>query len=170
MRTRHVLPDGTAVVLRPIAAGDKEELQRGLHRLSAEAVHKRFLAPKPRFTAAELRYLTEVDGKDHAALVAELDDESGTIVAVARYVRLDDQPETAEAAIVVADFLQRQGLGTAMAESLAASAVGHGIRRFTATTLGENVAAHRLMAKLTDQLERRQVDAGTADLGSEIVA
>ena len=82
--------------------------------------------PKARFTKAELRYLTEVDGHDHVALVAESERWPGTIVAVARYVRLDDDPDTAEAAIVVADMLQGLGLGTLLAERLAAAATVHG--------------------------------------------
>ena len=123
MVTRHVLSDGTRVTIRPIAASDKQELQDGLHRLSDETVQRRFLVPKARFTKAELRYLTEVDGHDHVALVAESDRWPGMVVAVARYVRLDDDPDTAETAIVVADALQGLGLGTLLAERLAAIAV-----------------------------------------------
>ena len=36
-------------------------LESALQRLSPDSRHKRFLAPKPRFNSAELRYLTEVD-------------------------------------------------------------------------------------------------------------
>ena len=36
-----------------------------------ESVQRRFLTPKRSFSRAELRYLTEVDGRDHVALVAE---------------------------------------------------------------------------------------------------
>jgi RimJ/RimL family protein N-acetyltransferase len=152
MVTRHVLSDGTAVAIRPIAAGDKQELQDGLQRLSDEAVQRRFLVPKVRFTKAELRYLTEVDGHDHVALVAESERWPGTIVAVARYVRLNDDPDTAEAAIVVADELQGLGLGTLLAERLAAAATVHGVRRFTAEMLGDNRPAQRLMELLTARL------------------
>jgi RimJ/RimL family protein N-acetyltransferase len=152
MVTRHVLSDGTTVTIRPIAAGDKQELQDGLHRLSDETVQRRFLAPKVRFTKAELRYLTEVDGHDHVALVVESERWPGTIVAVARYVRLSSDPDTAEAAIVVADALQGQGLGTLLAKRLAVAASVHGIRRFTAEMLGDNRPAQRLMELLTAEL------------------
>ena len=59
------------VLIRPIRADDKRMLTDGLRRLSDESVHRRFLMPKPSFSRAELRYLTEVDGRDHVALVAE---------------------------------------------------------------------------------------------------
>lgn len=170
MRTRHVLGDGTAVVVRPIEPEDKEALQLGLHRLSAESVQRRFLAPKPRLTRAELRYLTEVDGHDHAAFVAELADEPGTLVGVGRYVRLTEQPEVAEAAIVVADFLQRRGLGTLLARALATTAVGHGIERFTAVMQGDNAAARALMDRLVGELERRQSPTGTLEASGDLPA
>src|SRR2546423_10261447 len=59
-----------------------------LAHLSEESRRLRFLGAKPRFTGAELRYLTEVDGCDHYALVAQLADDPLAIVAVARFVRL----------------------------------------------------------------------------------
>ena len=65
------LPDGAQVVIRPIRAEDKRMLSDGLRRLSPESVQRRFLTPKRSFSRAELRYLTEVDGRDHVALVAQ---------------------------------------------------------------------------------------------------
>ena len=79
-------------VIRPIEPGDKELLVNGLRQLSEESIRKRFLAAKPRFTQAELRYLTEVDGVNHIALVAVLEDDPDQLVAVARCVRLPDRP------------------------------------------------------------------------------
>ena len=64
------LLDGTTVFVRPIAPEDKPLLVAGLRPLSPETAMKRFLSPKVRFSAAELRYLTEVDQHDHIALVA----------------------------------------------------------------------------------------------------
>ena len=46
-------------------------LEDGLRHLSKESVQRRFLTPKSSFSRSELRYLTEVDGRDHVALVAE---------------------------------------------------------------------------------------------------
>jgi GNAT superfamily N-acetyltransferase len=155
MVTRHVLSDGTRVTIRPIEASDKQELQDGLHRLSDETVQRRFLVPKARFTKAELRYLTEVDGHHHVALVAESERWPGMVVAVARYVRLNEDPDTAEAAIVVADALHGLGLGTLLAERLAAVAVVHDVRHFSAEMLGDNHAAHRLMDRLQERLQTR---------------
>ena len=163
-----VLSDGTRVRIRPIRPRDKAELTAGLGRLSEASVHKRFMSPKTHFSAAELRYLPEVDGHTHAALVAEETAHPHRIVAVARYVSLSDEPGTADVAIVVGDAIQGQGLGSVLAAHLAEVAVREGIRRFSATMLGDNRAAHRLMAHLTGHLERRGVAAGQSEVVADL--
>src|SRR3712207_4506966 len=130
----HRLSNGLQVFIRDIRPEDKAELQEGLKRLSVETVHKRFLAAKPRFSSSELKYLTEVDGHNHIALVA-VSVTTGRIVAVARAVRLHDEPDTAEWAIVIADPLQGQGLGSRLIAELAARARAEGIEHLTATML-----------------------------------
>jgi RimJ/RimL family protein N-acetyltransferase len=165
------LPDGAPVLIRPIRADDKRMLTDGLRRLSDESVHRRFLTPKRSFSRAELRYLTEVDGRDHVALVAE--HPSGParrLIAVARFVRLAEDPHAAEVAITVADDWQGRGLGSLPSERLAVEARRLGIRRFTATMAANNVPAHRLMARLTDHLEQHHVGSGVDELVLDIAA
>jgi RimJ/RimL family protein N-acetyltransferase len=165
----YTLTDGTEIEFRHIRPDDKENLETALARLSPESRQKRFLAPKPRFNAAELRYLTEIDGFDHVAIVATLADDPDAIVGVARYVRLRDLPDTAEVAVVVGDRHQGQGLGRELGRRLADEARACGIRRFTATLLGDNVAAHRLFHAISDRLEGR-VEGGTRVLTADIAA
>ena len=164
------LDHGTRVVIRPIRPGDKERLAAGLRNLSDESIRKRFLAAKPRFTTAELRYLTEVDGVNHIALVAVLEDDPDVLVAVARCVRLPDRPGTAEMAIVVGDPLQGQGLGRELARRLADAAVAVGIRRFAATMLGDNEAARRLMRTFSARLEEARISGGLREVLVELAA
>jgi protein lysine acetyltransferase len=166
----YTLPSGSRVLIRPIAADDKDKLARGLRQLSDESIRKRFLAAKPRFTRGELRYLTEVDGTNHIALVAVLEDDPDQLVAVARCVRLPDRVATAEMAIVVGDPWQNQGLGRAMATALADAALAVGIRRFAATMLGGNEAARRLMRTFARRLEEGQVHGGVREVLVELAA
>src|SRR4051795_5893198 len=119
------LDDGTEVFVRPIRATDKARLAAGLTRLSETSRQQRFLGPKPRLTTAELRYLTEVDGHDHYAVVA-VDPHTNDLVASARWVRLPSDPQAAEAAVVVCDELQGKGLGKNVARMLADAARGGG--------------------------------------------
>ena len=165
------LPDGAPVLIRPIRADDKRMLTDGLRRLSDESVHRRFLTPKRSFSRTELRYLTEVDGRDHVALVAEQPSgPSRRLIAVARFVRTADDPHAAEVAITVGDDWQGRGLGSMLSEQLAGEARRLGIRRFTATMAADNVPAHRLMARLTDHLERHHVGSGVDELVLDLAA
>jgi acetyltransferase len=164
------LNDGTVVRLRPIRSDDKALLSDGIAHLSDETVHRRFLSPKRHFTAAELRYLTEVDGHDHVALVAEDPREPGPLLGVGRFVRLAEDPEAAEIAILVADPFQGQGLGSLLGAELARAAAAEGVRRFTATMLADNRPAQALMAKLTGHLERHHVGRGATELVAPLAA
>jgi RimJ/RimL family protein N-acetyltransferase len=138
------LPDGRVVAIRPIRADDGERLRRSHERLSAESRYRRFLASKPYLTAADARYLVDIDGCDHYALVATVAEPDGeAIVAVARFVRLPDEPRTAEFAIVVGDAWQRQGLGGELLGRVADAAVTRGVERFYAMIMADNVAIQR---------------------------
>jgi protein lysine acetyltransferase len=165
------LKDGTRVLIRPIEPGDKRKLANAFGHLSAETVHRRFLSPKPRLSAAELRYLTEVDGDDHVAYVAVLADRPEWLVAVGRFVRLLEDPATAEFAIVVGDPWQNKGLGKRLASLLARDAVAHGVRRFTAFTLADNVPAQRLIETIAQRLTYRSDASGPVrELVGELAA
>jgi RimJ/RimL family protein N-acetyltransferase len=141
------------IALRRIAPADKNALVAGLGRLSERSVYQRFLSPKPRLTAHELRYLTEVDFQDHYALVAVLAGAPDVVVGVGRWVRDRSAPTDAEIAIVIADDLQGRGVGTALGGALADAAVARGVERFTASMLPSNTAAHKLFTKISSRLE-----------------
>ncbi len=141
------------IQLRRIRPEDKDALVAGLGHLSERSVYQRFLAPKPRLTTSELRYLTEVDFVDHYALVAVLARSPQVVVGVGRWVRSTASPADAEIAIVIADDLQGRGVGTQLGRALTDAARARGIERFTASMLPTNQAAHRLFAKISSQLQ-----------------
>ena len=164
------LGDGTRVVIRRIRPGDKRMLAKGLALLPEETRRRRFLGAKPRLSARELRYLTEIDGESHFALVAVLADRLDHVVAVARYVRLGAEPTTADAAIVVGDPWQRKRLGSRLAVMLADAARERGIRRFSATMLSDNPAALALMGTLTRRLEHGPHAGGVREVVADLAA
>ncbi len=156
------LSDNTLVFLREIRPNDKDELAAGMAGLSEESIQKRFLGPKPYLSAAELRYLTEVDGYDHYAIVAV--DEDDRIRAVARFVRLADDPLAAEAAITVCDDLHGRGLGSLLARRLSDAARDRDVERLTATIASQNRAALKLMAKIDERLSGAPVGSSVTEL------
>src|SRR4051794_20929256 len=120
-----------------------------MDHLSPESRRARFLTAKPRLTSAELRYLTELDGLDHYALIAVLAERPDLLAGVARFVRSADDPLAAEVAVVVGDPLQGKGLGRTLGLRLADAARARGVRRFTATMLSDHVAAPRPLPPLS---------------------
>jgi acetyltransferase len=164
------LRDGTAVLIRPIRPDDKALLRAGVACASPESLRRRFLTPKPALSQRELSYLTEVDGRDHVAFVAVAMDEPRRLLGVGRWVRLADDPQTAEAAVIIADAVQGQGLGRIIGLRLADEARWLGIKRFAATILDENVAARRLMRTLTERLEQGPGAGGVHELVGELAA
>jgi RimJ/RimL family protein N-acetyltransferase len=148
------LRNGTDVAIRPIRPDDGPRLQESYEQLSVESRYQRFLALKSHLSDDDLHYLVEVDGFEHVALVATPIDNPDTIIAVGRFVRLRDDPQRAEFAIVVGDQFHRQGLGSELLARLRDRARRRGIERFTATVLADNIAAHRLLRGLNGQLAR----------------
>jgi protein lysine acetyltransferase len=165
-----VLENGLDVTIRPIRPDDKELLVAGLRLLSPESQYKRFLSPKPHLTRAELRYLTEVDGVGHYALVAVERDTPRHLVGVGRFIRDPERPDTAEFAIVVGDHYQGQGAGRALGSLLVDAARDRGIRRFTARTLEENAPAQRLIAGIGEHLEYVHCGDGSREIVAELAA
>jgi hypothetical protein len=140
------LTDGTEVTLREIRADDKELLAAGHARLSEKSRLKRFLASKPKLTASDLRYLTEVDGVNHYAVVALV---GGDIVGVARWVRLVGEPESAEAAV---------------------AARRRGVKRITASVMSDNPPAEALMRVIAARLTDAGHHHGVHELVAELAA
>jgi GNAT superfamily N-acetyltransferase len=161
------LTDGTEITIREIRADDKELLAAGHARLSERSRLRRFLGSKPRLTSSDLRYLTEVDGVTHYAVVAIT---GGDIVGVARWVRLVDDPLEAEAAIVVGDPLQGKGLGKILARELADAARARGIRRIRASLLSDNPPAMALMRVIGQRLTDGGHDHGVREVVAELAA
>jgi RimJ/RimL family protein N-acetyltransferase len=136
----------SSVTIRPIDPGDQEGLATFFSRLSDESRRRRFLGPKPKLSARELRFLTEVDQCKHVALVAVTAD--GAIVGVGRYATWHDSPDRAEMAFAVVDEWQGRGLGTRLGNQLVARARTSGIAALTGSTFATNTPAKALLKKL----------------------
>jgi GNAT superfamily N-acetyltransferase len=160
------LRDGTPVLLRLLRPTDKELLRAGFELLSPESRYARFFAPKTSLSEDELRYLTEVDHEDHVAIGAASErDGEQTGLGVARFIRLADRPETAEAAIAVADGAQRKGLGRLLLLRLVAAARERGIERFRFEVLASNTGMAALIAEIAPE---RTIETAAGALSIEV--
>lgn len=146
---RLTLADGRHVVVRPVLAWDAEAEQAFVRGLSPAARQQRFHVALHELPPDLLRLLTEVDHRDHVAVVAEsLDDEDEPlIVADARYV-LGTGGADGEFALAVSDRWQRVGLGSALLRSLARHAARRGVHRLHGEVLRTNAPMLSLMRRL----------------------
>lgn len=140
------LDDGTGITFRPVSPSDKPLFVEGLKALSADSRYRRFFRHIDSFTDQELRYLTEVDGKDHVAWIAVVTiDGREHGIAVGRWVRLLDDPRVAEPAITVVDDFHGKGIGKTLLWLLAREAIANEIGAFRAWVIGDN---HPMLAIL----------------------
>ena len=96
-----------------------------------------------------MRYLTEIDYRDHMAWIAlDPSDPSEPALGVARYLRIEGEPDVAEAAVAVVDSHHGRGLGTLLLGLLAVSATQNGIQHFRAYVLAENAPMLRIFLEL----------------------
>jgi GNAT superfamily N-acetyltransferase len=144
-----VTPSHSSIQVRPIEPSDKAELAAAFGRLSPESRYRRFFSPRGALGERELRYLTEVDHQDHEALIA-VDPGSGEGIGIARYVRLENRPDTAELGVVVSDDRQGEGIGSLLLQRLAAAARANDIERFSALILEDNRPMLNLIKELGD--------------------
>jgi RimJ/RimL family protein N-acetyltransferase len=156
------LSDGQRILLRPVRPSDKRMLLDGFERLSPDSRYARFMAPKSTLTERELRYLTEVDGRDHFAIGAIrkhlVSKPEG--VGSARFVRLSDQPDTAEPAVTVLDSFHGKGLGSIMLQRLIEAAWERDVRWFCTELLADNTASRRMIEALSPDVTFRHSGDG----------
>jgi RimJ/RimL family protein N-acetyltransferase len=145
-----------------IRPDDREVLRSALQRMSPESRYRRFLAPLGELSDEMLRYLCEVDGVNHVAIVAttdSLDLKTEEPLGVARFVRIEDEPEVAEVAITVGDWFQGRGLGKLLLATAAEAARERGIRKFRGEVLGSNAPVRHLLQEVG--AEAKQTPEGT---------
>lgn len=154
------------VRLRDIQPSDKPRLTRFHDRLSAETRYRRYHAVKGALTRGDLRYLTEVDGHRHVALVAQ--DADGELQAVARAVGpLEGDPSRAELAVVVADDVQDGGIGRELVSALLRRACAEGYERIVLEVQADN---HRALRFFQGLGARQLVSHGSVlQLGIDVV-
>ncbi len=156
------LLDGTRALLRLVTPGDARILAEGFLRLSDGSRYTRFLAPKPRLTDEELRYLTDVDQVRHVAIGAVRidDDEPSTHgMGIARFIVLTDEPGVAEAAVAVADDCQGRGLGRLLFLRLCAAAIERDIAVFRCHLMASNKGMKALIESIAPDREI-QIESG----------
>jgi acetyltransferase len=157
------LKNGSQVVIRPIRPEDEPLMIRFHQALSERSVYLRYFQSLKLATRTGHERLTRIcfiDYDREMALVAEYRDGSGgnpEIIAVARLSKLHGVSE-AEAAALIRDDFQHQGLGTELYRRLIAVARQEGIARVISTMLAENREMRGICQKLGFRLRGEPED------------
>lgn len=157
--------DGGELVVRSIQPGDRSLLAAFVDKLSPSSRYRRFLGPKESLAEGELTWFTDLDHHDREALIALDGDE---LVAVARYIRLEDRPQVAEVAVTVADDWQLRGVGTALLGGLIERAKDEGVTTFVASCLADNVAMIALLRDLGQSIRKIGGGAGVLEFEMDL--
>lgn len=151
-----MLKNGETVYFRFLKQKDKEWIKVGYKSLSYKSKYFRFISPPREISEKDLRYLTEIDFKNHVAIVAVAVRESGKLpLGVARYIKLSESPCPAEFAITVADPYQNMGIGTIFLKLMVEHARNNDVSCLIGYVLNENQAMLRILEhyKTTRQKE-----------------
>ena len=136
---------GHRLLLRHVIPADKECLQQGFEQLSPASRRLRFLTNMRRLPEQYLSYLTEIDNINHLAWGAKDLDHHLQGAGISRYIRLPEEPKTAEFAVTVLDTYQQKGIGRVLLALLIHSALEHGIYHFRGFLNRDNAAIQALL-------------------------
>src|SRR5215210_434399 len=150
-----------AILLRPLAHGERRPVLEVFAGLSERSRRLRFLGSKPRLLERDVEWLADVGCCGREAVVA-VDEDTGATVGLARFVRDADAPE-AEIAFEVVDAWQGRGLGRRLVQELRSLALEQGVLRFRALIAHGNRPAFALVGGLGEELVRRY-DGGAIEL------
>jgi RimJ/RimL family protein N-acetyltransferase len=157
------LRDGAPVAIRPVRGTDAPLIADLFARLSLHSRRMRFLTARSRLSAAELHHLTNVDHRDHEALLALSGDGRG--IGVARYIRDPQDRHAAELAVTIADDWQGRGLGTELLARMSDRARQEGLHRLTALVAAENGAMIGLLRSARARLTSRGNGVAEYEIG-----
>lgn len=149
------LGDAT-ITFAPITPAAKSLIQAAMRRLSPESSRRRFFTVRRQLSERELARFTELDGWDRFAIGALAHARGAPVegIGVARFARLADRGDVAEAAVVVVDAWQGRGIGKLLLRALARAAFARGIVRLRGVVLPDNQPMLGLLSRHAPGLAR----------------
>ncbi len=137
--TTVTLKDKTKVFVRPIRPDDEPMMKEMFYSFSERTRYLRFHGPMKALPHNRLQVFCNVDYSEEMALISIVGEPGEEdVVAVGRYLH-DAADNTAEVAFTVRDDWQGKGLGTLLFSHLVTIGREHGIEKFIAEVLPENV-------------------------------
>jgi len=159
------MADGSRVTIRPTLPQDADLQRQFFRSLSPQSRYRRFMTGFDELPEVLVERFASIDYRRHLALLGEVFEGGREImIAEARYVVDEHDPETCEFAITVADDWQANGLARTLLDRLERQAAASGLRRMAADTLLANVAMIGLATRAGYSVEASREDADLARL------
>lgn len=153
-RRAEVVTSRGPVLLRPVVPTDLAGIDRFVRRLSPASRFARFHSGLHHLSTRQLAGMVDVDHHERETILA-LD--GRTVVGVSQLLLVSGLAEVelaeVELAVVVSDGWQRQGIGRALLECLAAVAAGTGAAVASALVQADNRPVLHLLRQLGERAE-----------------
>jgi acetyltransferase len=134
------LPGGRPMTVRPVAPTDRDDIQAFVRDLEPETRRRRYFTPIRELPEPMLDALAHPDPARESVFVAVAEDDAHPrMVGLAQYATAEPAKDC-EVALVIADDVQGQGLGSRLMAILLDAAKTRGYRRAVGDVLRENRA------------------------------
>ena len=153
------LDDGTPALVRHLRPEDAARLRDGFAQLSTLARRRRFHEDLTELDDAQIRKLISVDQKDHfawGAMDLNKPDEPG--IGVARYRRLQQEPDAADVRITVMDHYMGRGAGVLLHAAIHKAAAANDIRNLYFDVQADNARFIKHLRALGGEFVGRAVN------------
>jgi acetyltransferase len=154
------LPDGVALLVRPIRPEDERLYGAFFSRVAPDDLRLRFFAPIRQFSHAYIARMTQLDYARAMAFVA-IEQATGDLLGVAR-LHANSNYDTAEYAVLVRSDVKGRGLGWLLMQTILAYARSEGLSRVQGQVLNENTTMLTMCRELGFQIFADPSDAGSS--------
>lgn len=153
------LDDDTPSFVRPLRPEDAPRLHEGLDHLSHLASRRKFPFDGEQSTAQIIEQVTHADGTHEVAWgAADLNAPDQPGIGVARYQRLEHEPDAADVAIVILDQYMNKGAGVLLHAVLHLQAHHAGLHHLYYDVAADNQRFIRHLRSLGAEYVGRAVD------------
>jgi acyl-CoA hydrolase/RimJ/RimL family protein N-acetyltransferase len=158
LETYRTIENRTEILLRPVKIKDESLLKDFFHQVSDEMLYRRFISVRHNMPHQELQKFAVIDFSQEMVILAVKEDQhQEEILGIGQYGMNEDN-HTAEAAFMVRDDYQNQGIGTELLSYLTYLAKKQGLLGFTAEVLMNNRQMLHVFEKMGFKITKRMVE------------
>jgi acetyltransferase len=152
------MADGTNVTIRPIRPEDAEMEQDFVHNLSEESRYYRFMSSLHELSLSMLVRFTQIDYSREMALIAVTRVQGKDVELGVTRLTVNQDGESCEFAIVIADNMHGNGLGQKLMTALLDAARAKGLKLIQGEVLASNGRMLKFMTRMGFTVETSEED------------